>query len=269
LFHRILRVSSLPSLKESKGDNCFMAVSIKLPVFEGPLDLLLHLVKANKVKIWDISIAQIAQQYLEYLQWMQSLDMNIAGEFLVMATTLMEIKSRMLLPRPTPGEEEPEDPRERFIHQLILYQQFRKAAEWLGEQEVQSWHTFPRGGSLEEDLDPPPLRVPKDALQVLVKAFRELFRELPASITEVQVRRYRITLRQQMARVYDLLQRAPGGLPFLYLFEPEASRREVVITFLAILELLRQQKIQILSESPLSLGVCPAPLARRCPLGGI
>lgn len=245
-----------------------MAVSVKLPVFEGPLDLLLHLVKANKVKIWDIPIAQIAQQYLEYLQWMQSLDMNIAGEFLVMAATLMEIKSRMLLPRPAPGEEEPEDPREPLVHQLIQYQQFRKAAEWLREQEARSLRTFPRGFSPEEDLEHPPLLLPKDALQVLVKAFRELLRERPAFVTETQVRRHRITLRQQMARVYDLLLRTPDGLPFLCLFEPEASRVEVVITFLAILELLRLRKIRILSESPLYLGVCLTPLGGGSSSGG-
>lgn len=245
-----------------------MAVSVKLPVFEGPLDLLLHLVKANKVKIWDIPIAQIAQQYLEYLQWMQSLDMNIAGEFLVMSATLMEIKSRMLLPRPAPGEEEAEDPREPLVHQLILYQQFRKASEWLREREIWGLRSFPKGFSLEEDLEQPPLLLSQEALQVLVETLRELLRDRPPFVKVAQVRRYRVTLRQQMARVYDLLQRTPEGLPFLCLFDPEASRVEVVITFLAILELLRQRKIRILSESPLYLGVCSLPLGSRSFSGG-
>ena len=123
---------------------------VKLQVFEGPLDLLLHLVKKNKVDIYDIPVAVIAEQYLEYIKMMRAIDINLAGEYLVMAATLMYIKSRMLLPRP-PEEEEEEDPRAELVRRLIEYQRFKVVAEELLQRELLQRDVFIRPPGEEEE----------------------------------------------------------------------------------------------------------------------
>ncbi len=145
----------------STPTQAIMSYKVKLEVFEGPLDLLLYLIKKEEVNIYDIPIAKITDQYLEYLELMQLMDLDIAGEFLVMAATLMHIKSRMLLPPDQLEEEEAEeDPRAELVRRLLEYKKFKEAASQLATMESQQKHFFPRVGTLK----PEEVLAPKDIL---------------------------------------------------------------------------------------------------------
>src|SRR3990172_11137747 len=182
------------------------AYSIKLPVFEGPFDLLLHLIKENKIDIYDIPIALITRQYLEYIELMKELDLEIAGEFLVMASTLVHIKSRMLLPvEDTLDTEEPEDPRLELVQKLLEYQAFREAALGLKEREEERQGIFTRSPMPEpeegEEEQQPLFYI---NLFDLLNAFRSMLDKAPAEIKTIT--RETLTVREKMTRIIEALE---------------------------------------------------------------
>jgi segregation and condensation protein A len=211
---------------------------VKLDVFEGPLDLLLHLIKKNEMEIAAIPIAAITEQYLGYLGMMRELNLDIAGEFLVMAATLTLIKSRMLLPTSEEDEVEEPDPRAELVQQLLEYQRYREAALALAERPLLHRDVFVRepldDPELTASAEPAPLRV---TVWELLEAFRAvLTRMRPESVHEVVTER--VSLRDRARGLLQALG-AARCLEFDSLFEDAATRIEVIITFLALLELMK------------------------------
>jgi len=219
-----------------------MDYQVDLATFRGPLDLLLYLVKRNEVDVCDIPIAKITEQFLEYLQVLEFIDVESAGDFLVTAATLMEIKSKMLLPRADEPTEEEDDPRNELVRQLLEYKKFKEAAALLEAQAEQQSYRLPR-----LTVEPPPGRDP--ALQPLrqvelwdlVSAFGRLMRETLA------LQPQQIVVDQTPVHVYMemILQRLANQprLPFSMLFTSPYERGRLVGVFLAILELMKAQQI--------------------------
>ena len=199
------------------------------------MDLLLHLIKQNQLDIYDIPIALITEQYLEYIRIMKALDLTIAGEFLVMAATLMYIKSRMLLPAPIEEEEEEgEDPRAELIQRLVEYKRFKEAAVRLSQQALLGVDVFIRPA---QEIEAEEGEIEADLFH-LIDALRELLkRQEVEDFHEVTLER--VTLRDKMTELYERLQGAREAVPFSALFTPLASRVELIVTFLALLELIR------------------------------
>jgi segregation and condensation protein A len=231
-----------------------MALAVRLPVFEGPLDLLLHLIRESKLDIYDIPIAEVTSQYLEALALMEALDLEIAGEFLVMAATLMEIKSRMLLPRPPalPAEvDEGDDPRAELVQRLLEYEQYRQIAEHFRVLEEEGRRRFTRTAEPEMEET-----VPLEELGTsdLVRALHRMlasFAEAGPPVASLQ--RERINIRLRMRELWGLLQDSAEPLPFAALFfgETRPSRLEVIVTFLAVLELLRLGRVRVFQRRAL------------------
>jgi segregation and condensation protein A len=211
------------------------AYTVKVDVFEGPLDLLLHLIKQNQIDIYDIPIALVTEQYLDYIRIMKALDLTIAGEFLVMAATLMYIKSRMLLPAPIEEEEEETgDPRTELVQRLVEYKRFKEAAVQLSQQALLGVDVFIRPA---QEIEAAEGEIEADLFH-LIDALRELFqrREIE-DFHEVTLER--VTLRDKMTELWEKLQGAKEAVPFSALFTPLSSRVELIVTFLALLELIR------------------------------
>lgn len=222
---------------------------VNLPVFEGPLDLLLHLIKKNEVEIVDIPIAIITEQYLAYLEMMRDLSLDVAGEFLVMAATLTLIKSRMLLP-PSEGEEEEEeaDPRAALVQQLLEYQRYREAALELAERPLLHRDVFVRDPVMDAHDDTGTEALPR--LQVTVWELLEAFRAVvqrarPESVHEVVTDA--VSLRDRVRTLLHALSVA-RSIEFESLFDTDASRFEVIITFLAMLELMKMGAVRAVQE---------------------
>ncbi len=240
-----------------------MSTNVQLKIFEGPLDLLLHLIKKNEVSITDIPIATITEQYLATLELMQSLNLDVAGEFLVMAATLIHIKSRMLLP---PGEEEDEeeeggDPREELARRLLEYQRFKEAAGELEKREVLKRDVFVRPSEVLEEVEPGGFE--GVSLFDLISALRHVLERFPDErIHEITLER--ITVREKMNFLLDDLHRRVKVI-FQSLFETAASRLEVVVTFLAMLELVKIRAIRVLQEEKEG----PIAIELAAPLGDI
>lgn len=222
-----------------------MNTNVQLEIFEGPLDLLLHLIKKNEVNITDIPIATITEQYLTTLELMESFNLDVAGEFLVMAATLIHIKSRMLLPAEADEADEDEgvDPREELVRRLLEYQRFKDAAAELEQRERLTRDVFTRCGAAEEAPAPGFREV---SVFDLLTALRRVIERLPKdSAHEVVLEK--VTVREKMTLILDLL-RAPGKLLFEALFSAVKSRMEVVVTFLAMLELVKMRAVRIFQE---------------------
>lgn len=219
----------------------------KTTTFEGPLDLLLHLIRINEVDIYDIPIAQITQQYMAYMDHLESLDLAVAGEYVVMAATLIEIKSRMLLPHPPPaeGQEEAEDPRAELVARLLEYQQYQGTVETLRTWEEMRRLLFFRGALENTDDYILPLPEGEATPLQLVQALQRLLAESGVgekAVTTVTPRR-RLSLRLKMAEIARKIAAShPDGLPFESLFDLPCPRYDIVLTFLALLELLRWGK---------------------------
>lgn len=226
-----------------------MTYKVKLEVFEGPLDLLLYLIKRDELDISDIPIAQITDQYLAYLDLMRLLDLDIAGEFLVMAATLMQIKSRMLLPRPpVPDEEDEADPRAELARRLLEYQRFKEVADALGGLETQQRGVFSRPGGLAEVAETPEGVGFEATLFDLISAFSKILQEIPRE-SFLQIVREPFTVEQKIHEILHGL-RSVGRVSFHQLFRPGGSRLEIVATFLAILELIRAKEILVRQRTP-------------------
>ena len=224
---------------------------VKLEVFEGPLDLLLYLIKKEEVDIYDIPIERITNQYMEYLTLMQMLNLEVAGEFLVMAATLMYIKSRTLLPadqQVTDTEaEEGEDPRWELIRQLVEYKKFKDATVQLAQREEQQANIFSRRSpdlGIEVDKDVPLAEV---VIFDLINAFNEVLKKASAREDFREILEERFTVSDKIEEIlYTLRDRTE--LIFRELFEKAISRTEVVVTFLAMLELIRLKRLKVIQD---------------------
>jgi len=222
--------------------------TVRLPIFEGPLDLLLHLIKKNEVQITDIPIATITDQYLAMLEELPELNLDGAGEYLVMAATLMVIKSRMLLPSTGEDDEPEEDPRTELVQQLVEYQRFREVAAALGDRHVLHRDVFAGGGETVEPgpagEEPPPVR--DASLGELLDALRDVLQRVrPPRAHEIG--RETISLRECVSRIlarFVLDER----VEFASLFAADAGRGEVIVTFLALLELIRLRVLRARQE---------------------
>ncbi|MBZ4397369.1 MULTISPECIES: segregation/condensation protein A [unclassified Myxococcus] len=239
------------------------AFRVALPNFEGPLDLLLHLIKEHRVDIFDIPLALITEKYLEHLERMREINLDIAGEFLVMASTLAHLKSRMLLPRqdavavPEGGEalaavEEPEDPRAELVRRLLEYQKYKDAAEHMARQDILGRDVFARSVPVEA-VPIPEEEVGLQEFSVL-KLIEALDRVLERLTPKVQheVVREKITLSEAILRIVGRL-RPQGQVLFESLFNEEdtPTRQEIVVTFLAILEMVKRRLIRVVQDEPL------------------
>ncbi|MFQ5840090.1 MAG: segregation and condensation protein A [Candidatus Methylomirabilales bacterium] len=222
-----------------------MVYEVKVAGFEGPLDLLLHLIKEDEVNIYDIPIARITDQYFQYLTMMQELDLEVAGEFLVMAATLIYIKSRMLLPSPPVEEGEEEDPRAPLVNMLLEYQRFQEAALGLGMREEMQRQLFTRSVGLEAPDTERPLEI--DLLE-LVRAFQEILSRAKTQPT-LDIARRPVTVGERMVAILDAFQET-DTLPFAQLFSGSTDRAVLIATFLALLELLRQGLMRVRQLSP-------------------
>ena len=222
--------------------------AVKLPMFEGPLDLLLHLIRTNEVDIADIPITQIADQYLEYLELMQLLDIDVAADYLVMAATLAHIKSRMLLPPdPSDDDEEGGDPREELARRLAEYAVFKDAAQDLGGRSLLGRDVF-RGTPDLSDI-PAPESVLEGSLWSLLEAMQRVLKNLPDESSVHEVLRETLTVQDRMIHVMDLVGVHAAGLLFEELLtDAEVTRQRVVLTFLAILELTRIRALRLMQS---------------------
>lgn len=221
---------------------------IKLDVFEGPFDLLLHLIKEEELNIYDIPIAKITQQYFEYMEMMKQLNMDIAGEFLVMAATLVYIKSKMLLPSPPAAEEDGEtgeDPREELVRRLLEYKKFKDAAHTLRERESQQLNSFSRNFVSDWNEDDADYLKEVSVFQLLA-LFRKILKDSGAEhLYEVTLEDISVT--EKMNELMDLLETTPR-MQFQDLFTNTRNRMEIIGTFLAVLELIKQQMIRVFQE---------------------
>jgi segregation and condensation protein A len=222
---------------------------VKLEVFEGPLDLLLYLIKQDEIDIYDISIERITRQYLEYLQAFKELNIELAGEFIVMASNLIYLKSRSLLPvDQQPGEDaEEDDPRWDLIRQLIEYKKFKEAAAELHQRELEQERIFAREGG------PPPtlqesLRLGEVGIFQLINAFQAVIKKIEArqDVQEIFGERFSVS-----EKIDTILRRVATGNPIRFsdLFGAAVSRLEIVVTFLALLELIRLKQVRAIQKN--------------------
>lgn len=218
------------------------AYKVKLDVFEGPLDLLLYLIRKNEVDIYDIPIAEITQQYLDMLKVMRILNLEIAGEFLVMAATLTHIKSKMLLPTSTDGEdeEEGEDPRKELVDRLLEYERYKEAARSLESQDILERDVFTRkvgeDAEEEDELDLNLFELIEAFQQVLNRSSRELAHEITLE---------RISIEEKITEILDTLGSAGGEVEFTHLFEGRPTKEVIIFTFLALLELMKLRMVRV------------------------
>ncbi|WP_206211925.1 ScpA family protein [Wenzhouxiangella sp. XN24] len=222
------------------------ALEVILDAFEGPLDLLLYLIKRQNIDILNIPIARITQQYMQYIEVMQELQLELAAEYLVMAAMLAEIKSRMLLPRPAAQEEEGEDPRAELVRRLQEYERFKQAAQEIDGLPRLERDTFQASAEMCERKVVEIL--PDVTLRELLLSFQEVLARADM-FAHHHVQRETLSVRQRMS---DVLSRIQGGqfVEFTSLFTPKEGRMGVVVTFLAILELIRETLLDIVQAEP-------------------
>ncbi len=217
------------------------APPVKLPVYEGPLDLLLDLIRKQQLNIYDIPIAKITQQYLDYLHMLEELNIDVAGEFIFMAATLIYIKSRTLLPPDPSAEEEMEDPRAELVHRLLEHEQFKNAAEMLQSKRLveEAIWSQPGIGEFAEAEDEPGLAV---SVFDLISVFREIL-ERAKKRPQLQIRREEVSVAQMVEHVKRVLQSASGPVPLEDLVAGYVWRQALIALLLALLELVRLRAI--------------------------
>ncbi len=222
------------------------ALEIFLEAFEGPLDLLLYLIRRQNVDILDIPIAEITRQYMQYIELMQELQLELAGEYLVMAATLAEIKSRMLLPRPAEAGDEEQDPRAELVRRLQEYERFKRAAadlDQLPRLERDVWIA-----SVQRLERPLTRALPQVTLQEMLIAFKEVAVRA-ALFAHHHVQREALSVRERMSNVLAALHQ-DAFVPFMQLFRFDEGRAGLTVTFIAILELVREGLIEVLQAEP-------------------
>lgn len=223
-----------------------MLYRVKLDVFEGPLDLLLHLVKKNEVDPSNIPVATITDQYLAYLELMQQLDLDVAGEYLVMAATLLHLKSRLLLPTDETAEDEDgKDPRAELTRQLLEYQRFKEAAEMLGRRDLLERDVFARP-PMRDDAESESEALYDVSLGELLDALQDVLKRAAPEVAH-QVILEHISLRERLIAILDTLRERRQML-FSDAFPPGSTRLQILTTFLALLELVRTSMVHIQQE---------------------
>jgi len=235
--------------KQLEFESILEAYPVRLINFEGPLDLLLHLIKKHEMNVYDIRISTITQQYLEYLDLMQEMNLDVVGEFLVMAATLIHIKSRALLPRPDPTQEDPEEaPRDALVRRLVEHQRFKAAAELLHEKEIQRSAMWTRAdGPVAEVVGTAPEPEIEVDLFSLMAAFRQVLERARA--------RPRVLLPPEQipieTRIEQLLERLSEteACGFEELFADVQTRAGMIVTFLALLEMIRLKLVRVFQQS--------------------
>src|SRR3954471_19798250 len=234
---------------------------VKLEVFEGPLDLLLFLVKRDEIDIYEISLERITKQYLEYLQAFKELNIDVAGEFVVMAANLIYWKSRSLLPadqQPPEEDVEEDDPRWELIRQLIEYKKFKEAAEQLQFRQLEQEKIFSRTSGAPALLANAPLRLGEVGIFQLINAFQTVLKRVDAreSLQEIFGENFTVS-----DKIDQILARVSKGaaVRFSTLFAEAASRVEIVVTFLALLELIRLKQVRAVQNDPFAeIEIAPA-----------
>jgi segregation and condensation protein A len=221
-------------------------MKVELEIFEGPLDLLLYLIKKDEIDIYNIPIEKITRQYLEYIELMRMLDLNIAGEFLVMAATLMYIKSKMLLPpeeRPLGNEVEEEDPRLDLVRQLLEYKKFKDVAQYLQHKELLEEKIFTRHAPPDVEVEAPLVDV---SIFDLIGAFNQVLKKVE-KIPLHEIIEEDFTVADKISQIKNLL-REIHSFNLTRLFDNMKTRIEVVVTFLALLELIRLKVVRVLQK---------------------
>ena len=227
-----------------------MSYEVKLDIFEGPLDLLLYLIKKNEINIYDIPIAYITEQYLQYIDMMRALDINVAGDYLVMAATLMQIKSRMLLPTPQEEEGEQEDPRKELVDRLVEYQLFKELAKYFREREEerQDWFSRRVFPEVDEVFEPDEIVLANNVFELLTAFSRVLHNTNDMNVVhEIVMEHY--TVEEKIHELLHLLL-DHRRIRVNALFARARSRLEIVAIFLAVLELVRLGEVLIRQSSP-------------------
>ncbi len=215
-------------------------LKITLGEFEGPLDLLLYLIRQDQVNIYDIPVARITDEYLRYLKLMQELDLAVAGDFLVMAAQLVELKSRMLLPRDsTAVEEEIEDPRSELVNRLLEHEKFKAAAQMLWSRATVEQAVFKRA-EIETDKNNPEVAV---GLFDLLTVFQKILARHKEEVM-MEIEREEVSMAEMIERLRNMV-RSAGELNLMKFFESAQSRRELVVAFLSVLELVRMAEISL------------------------
>lgn len=234
------------------SDHLSSAYLVKIDAFEGPLDLLLHLINEYEIDIYDIPVAEIADQYNDYIRAMKELELNIASEYLVMAATLLAIKSQMLLPKQEVDEdvdEYEEDPREELIRRLIEYRKFKESAEHLKKKELEANQVYMRPMStFSEEFYEPEVIQGNQSVYDMLKAFdRMLLRKHWNRPLDTTVSRIEIPIEERMDDILQTVQANKDGILFEQLF-PYKSRPHIVVTFIAILELMKNEQVYCKQE---------------------
>lgn len=235
-----------------------MAISVKLEVFEGPLDLLLHLIEKNKVDIYDIPIVEITAQYLEYIQAMETEDMNVMSEFLVMAATLLDIKCRMLLPKEVNEEGEEEDPRAELVQKLLEYKMYKYMSYELRDRQVDAGKTLFKVMTLPKEIEDykPPVNFEEllggADLNKLQSLFRAVMRRQEDKIDPVRstfgkIEKDEIDIEAKSAYIEEYVH-AHKTFSFRTLLEKQRSKMELIVTFLVVLEMMKTGLISIVQE---------------------
>lgn len=235
-----------------------MGIPVKLEVFEGPLDLLLHLIDKNKIDIYDIPIVEITNQYMEYIRNMQREDLNIMSEFLVMAATLLDIKCRMLLPKEVNDEGEEEDPRQELVEQLLQYKMYKYIACELKDREMDSDMVLYKSPSIPEEIEKYVEPVDLDkllgdlTLQKLNSIFKDVMKRQTDKIDPVRskfgkIEKEEVTLSDKFTYIRSYM-RDHKTFSFRQLLEKQHSKMHIVVTFLAILEMMKLGEIRVEQE---------------------
>ena len=214
-------------------------------IFEGPMDLLVHLIKKNELDVYDIPIAMVTEQYLQYLEWMKIMNIDFAGDFIVMASTLAQIKSRMLLPASEEDEDE-DDPRQEIIKPLLEYLQMKSAAEQLSERPLLGQETFLRGRDRQEFLADQEEQYIKVGLFELIDAFQKILEKIPGD-QRIEFTADKISVKERIIQITDILE-TKGSTTFVELFSEHPDKSEVIVTFLAILEMVKLALVRIVQH---------------------
>ena len=235
-----------------------MGIPVKLEAFEGPLDLLLHLIEKNKIDIYDIPIVEITNQYMDYIRQMQREDLNVMSEFLVMAATLLDIKCRMLLPKEVTEDGEEEDPRQELVEQLLQYKMYKYMAEELKERQTDSDMVLYRGPDVPEEVqeyvEPVDLDRLLDGLTIsrLNEIFREVMKRQNDKIDPVRskfgkIEKEEVSLSERLDYMHSYLK-THRVFSFRQMLENQKSRMQIVVTFLAMLEMMKLGEIRVKQE---------------------
>ena len=238
---------TVPTVAQSSVLGPQSSYRVRIDLFEGPLDLLLHLIKKNEVDVANIPVAVITEQYLGYIGMLRDLNLDVAGEYLVMAATLTLVKSRMLLPSPAGDDEEEADPRADLVRQLLEYQRYREVAQQLGETPLLGRDVFTREQNAEgvESLDEGKANVRATMWELLEAFQRVLKRAEPDPVHEVAAEP--VSLRDCVQRVLRVLSVA-RSVTFDSLFDERSTRGQVIVTFLALLELMKMGAVEAVQE---------------------